>query len=463
MTPILTGLLLFGIFMFFLSKGMEFGLRAATAFLPFGASAVFLVGGLSVLSFSFCFLAMLGAWSLLIILQKSYPVRLELGALIVLIICVYAIFITLIGPRLFRGEILVFSLDRSVVGYRLRHDIPSGLSPLVPTRGNISQLAYFLLTSFVFVMALSIARRSGPSVLHKAFIGAGLVNIVLAVLDIIGAGSVLSLFQTANYGYLTDIQLLGRERITGGFPEASSFGGFSAVMSAYFMQYFLNKRDALSAALGGMNFIFGLLSFSSTFILISAGIIGCFGIQFIFNLVKGRGIPRESKTLTLMVLFGLASGALLIIATPLGSFLSDFLDHLIFNKTTSLSGYERGKWALRGFEIGFESYGLGIGLGSTRSNGILSVWFSNIGFIGILLFGWFYKSLLISKRGAFEKAEDIAFFNAARYGLIAKFFAAVVTATIPDPGILFALLAALSIASRRPIVLVLDKPALRFT
>ncbi len=454
MTPILSGLVLFAIFLFFVTRGLDQGYRAAAAFLPFGAAAVFIVGGLSILVFSASFLILLGLWGLQSMSVRNAGIRFEFTSLLVVALCIYAVLITMIGPRLFMDEIMVFSMDRNVVGYRLRWDVFSGLSPLVPSTGNISQLAYFLVTFAVFLMSLSLARKTGPELIHKALVGAAIVNIILAVIDIAGGGALLSIVQTATYSYQTDIQLLGVQRVTGGFPEASSFGGFTAVLAGYFIRLWFSTRKTLTGVLGAGNLILGLLSLSSTFILVAVGLTLILCAQFAVYLARGNGVSARSKPFVLFFALSGSAVAFAMVATPAGTIALDFLDYLIFSKTDSVSGFERGKWAIRGLEIGAESYGLGIGLGSTRSNGILSVWISNFGLIGTLLFLWIYKNILFARASAFANPEYKKYFNAAAVGLSAMIIGGLTTATTPDPGLHFALLAALSVASRRPVVVV---------
>ncbi len=454
MTPVLSGLVMFAIFAFFATRGLDQGYRAATAFLPFGAAAVAIVGGMSVLVFSASFLMLLGLWTIKSLSGRDAAIRFEFTSLLVIALCIYALLITMIGPRLFMGEIMVFSMDRNVVGYRLRWDVFSGLSPLVPTTGNISQLAYFLVTFAVFLMSLSLARKSGPELIHKALVGAAIVNIVLAAIDLAGGGAILSIVQTATYSYLTDIQMLGVQRVTGGFPEASSFGGFTAVLAGYFIRMWFSTRNVATGILGGGNLIFGMLSLSSTFIVVAAGMSLVLAAQFTLYLLRGNGVSAQSKPFVLFLILCGSSVALAMVATPAGVVALDFLDHLIFSKTDSVSGFERGKWAMRGLEIGVESYGLGIGLGSTRSNGILSVWISNFGLIGTLLFLWIYKNLLFARASSFANPEYKKYFTAAGVALTALIIGGLTTATTPDPGLHFALLAALSVAARKPVVVV---------
>lgn len=462
MMPVLSGLVMFAIFAFFATRGLDQGYRAATAFLPFGAAAVFIVGGMSVLVFSASFLMLLGLWTVKSLSGRDAAIRFEFTSVLVVALCIYALLITIIGPRLFMGEIMVFSMDRNVMGYRLRWDVFSGLSPLVPTTGNISQLAYFLVTFAVFLMSLSLARKTGPELIHKALVGAAVVNITLAAIDIAGGGALLSLVQTATYSYLTDIQLLGVQRVTGGFPEASSFGGFTAVLAGYFIRLWFSTRNTLTGVLGAGNLIFGLLSLSSTFIVVAAGMSFILALQFAIYLARGNGISARSKPFVLFLMLCGSVVAFVMVATPVGTVALDFLDHLIFSKTDSVSGFERGKWAMRGLEIGVESYGLGIGLGSTRSNGILSVWISNFGFIGTFLFLWIYKNLLFARASAFANPEYKKYFTASGVGLTALIVGGLTTATTPDPGLHFALLAALSVAARRPIVVVFSSRQPRY-
>jgi len=353
-------------------------------------------------------------------------------------------------------------MDRDVRGYRLRWDVFSGLSPLVPTTGNISQLAYFLVTFAVFLMSLSLARKSGPELIHKALVGAAIVNIILAAIDFAGGGVLLSIVQTATYSYLTDIQMLGVQRVTGGFPEASSFGGFTAVLAGYFIRMWFSTRNTFTGVLGGVNLIFGMLSLSSTFIVVAAGMSLVLGAQFVRYLLHGNGVSAQSKPFVLVLILCGSLVALAMCATPAGVVALDFVDHLIFSKTDSVSGFERGKWAMRGLEIGVESYGLGIGLGSTRSNGILSVWISNFGLIGTLLFLWIYKNLLFARASSFANPEYKKYFTASGVALTALIIGGLTTATTPDPGLHFALLAALSVAARKPVVVVFSSKQPRY-
>lgn len=439
---------------------MEYGLRTATAFLPFGASATLLIGVQSVLTMSLCFTALLAFWGALLFSKRDRELRLELAALLIILLCIYATLITLIGPRLFSGDIMVFSLDRNVGGYRLRHDIPSALSPLMPTKGNISQLAYFLISCAVFVMVLSLCRRKGPELIHKALIGAGIVNIVLAGLDVIGGDAILSMFQTASYAYLTDVQVMGRERLTAGFPEASSFGGFSVIIAGYFLRHYLSTRNNRMGLLAAGNFALGALSVSSTFIVSSVVVFAFLSLQFLRNIARGQGISSHSKQFVFLFMLMSFIVVLLMALSPLGAAFYNFFDYLIFGKAQSLSGYERGQWAMRGLSIGMESYGLGTGLGSTRSSGVFSVWISNLGVFGTLIYLYLYKVLLFPKKPSFEKQSHKYLFNAARIGLVANLASAITSATIADPGLVFALLAALSVASRKPVIMTYGKKGL---
>lgn len=462
MTPVVSGIILFAVFGFFLTRGLGPGLRAATAMLPLGAAALVIVGGLSVLVASASFLVLLGIWGLRSVLERGAAPTLELTGLLILMLCAYALVITLIGPRLFAGEIMVFSMDRNVVGYRLRWDVFSGLSPLVPTKGNVSQLAYFLVTFAVFMMVLSLARREGPALIHKALLGAGVVNMALAAIDLAGGGALLSVVQTATYSYLTDVQLLGVQRVTGGFPEASSFGGFTAVLAAYFTRLWLSTRDTPTGLVGLGNLLFGMLSVSSTFIVVASGVALLMGAQLVVSLLRGRGVSRRSKSFVLLGLCAASAVVLSMVATPAGVVVVDFLDHLIFSKSGSVSGFERGKWAVRGLEIGAESYGLGIGLGSTRSNGFLSVWISNVGIVGTLLFAWICKTLLFARSSSFRSPADRAYFSAAATAIAGLLIGGLASATTPDPGLHFALLGALSVAARQPVRVVLSAPEPRY-
>ena len=64
------------------------------------------------------------------------------------------------------------------------------------------------------------------------------------------------------------------------------------------------------------------------------------------------------------------------------------LHEVIWQKSQSRSGRDRGATALHALYLGVETVGLGVGLGSNRPSGLLFYILSNMGIPGLLLFSY---------------------------------------------------------------------------
>lgn len=71
---------------------------------------------------------------------------------------------------------------------------------------------------------------------------------------------------------------------------------------------------------------------------------------------------------------------------------------MLIEKSDSSSGVVRYNTTLMSMKIFFQSYGLGIGLGSTRSSSFLFDLFAQVGILGSLSFFLLYKELVFDLR-----------------------------------------------------------------
>ena len=69
---------------------------------------------------------------------------------------------------------------------------------------------------------------------------------------------------------------------------------------------------------------------------------------------------------------------LAVLLTPAETFVARMLDTLLFSKSGSMSGLERAAWAKSGLDAFIETYGLGAGAGSLRSNGFATVSYTHL-------------------------------------------------------------------------------------
>src|SRR5262245_59161173 len=103
--------------------------------------------------------------------------------------------------------------------------------------------------------------------------------------------------------------------------------------------------------------------------------------------------------------------------------ISYILRNTIFEKDESTSFLQRSYADLLAVSIFFETYGIGLGLGSHKANSLILTLLSNVGIAGLLLFSTFVVSLLRSMSRAALDAADVnrgavGAFQAALLGLI---------------------------------------------
>lgn len=444
------GFILIAVFLLARIKGPETGFIAAMALVPLGALAFANFGDFSLIAYHGAFVLMLGfalARQLMSSTRHQLP-RIELAGIFLLVLVFYALITSQLMPRLFAGDIWVFSLQSGIVGQRVSPYFYSTVTLLHPSSGNISQPIYFVLSALVFLMALRMSRKFGSGFLDKSIYLAAAVNGTMGALDFLGADAFLTLFKTAGYSFMVDVGVSGVTRIVGVFPEASSMGGISAILFAYMMMRYLDTGKRLALGLAGLNLIWGMLALSST----GFAALAIAGSYIVWRSGKlNLSSHINSRIAMRFLLFSLLAGVCAVFAalfTNVEDVAWSFIDKLIFQKGSSLSALERGAWAKRGLEIGFETYGLGAGLGSTRSNGLFSVLFSNVGVIGIVLFGIFLMTILRAPRKEFKSAHDLALYNAAAAGIVTSTAAQLISGTTADPGILFMIFAAIAVGSR---------------
>ncbi|RMH38543.1 MAG: hypothetical protein D6688_14900 [Alphaproteobacteria bacterium] len=150
-----------------------------------------------------------------------------------------------------------------------------------------------------------------------------------------------------------------------------------------------------------------------------------------------------------MLALAVAATSLALAVTPLLSVMAETFQDLVLSKPQSLSGLERKAWALSGFRTFVETFGLGAGLGSIRSNGLVPVLLGSVGLPGTLLFaGFAWTALAGSARGLSGLRRRVLL--SARLGGLAQLAAMFLSGTTPDPGLFLVTMAAMaSVAAGR--------------
>lgn len=412
------------------------------ASIPFGSFAVVppgMTGGLTILPASTTALllvmkTMADRTTALTALSSALDPR-RLGVLTAFL--AVAVVTTLFMPRLFAGEVLIIPM---------RGDL-SNPAPLFPTRQNISQLAYLTL-SVLLVFAFAQILKSGrlrQAALHGLVLGAALA-IITGALDFaaqyLPLAPLLEPFRTATYTLHVDVELLGGKRVVGLMPEASSFG--SLCVSMLGLLYFLRRgirnervRDLYAPVLILLLILFAWLSTSSATYLALALFFLVALVEWVVRLLERRYSPLRRRhlgtefwgvvaALALVVIVALARPAVL-------EGVSEAVDRMVFQKAGSSSFTERNMWTAVSLNALVETYGLGVGIGGTRSSNRVVSMFSNAGVIGgLLYFAFFIQSLC--RRAAPGDEEGRVLISAVRYSIVPSFLVGLLIGTSPDFG-----------------------------
>jgi hypothetical protein len=294
-----------------------------------------------------------------------------------------AIATAFIMPRLFAGVVDIIPV-RFIVGLEAQ--------PLGPTTTNITQSVYLVLSfsaalTFYRLLRSEEARRT----MVKAQVLGGAILILTGLIDMFaGASPLVAPFRTAAYALATNAEIAGAKRVVGLMPEASAFGAacLSAAMPLYFFRRILGsglvKSLALPAVLAGL-LVMAALSTSST---AYAGL-AVFGALAAANWIRRAWNEAGSLRRPDMIFDALiAVGGLLAFLTAWAlnptvlAPVFNMVDAVVLQKSATSSYAERNLWTQVSFDSIFSTYGLGVGLGSTRASNWFVAILSNTGVLG---------------------------------------------------------------------------------
>ncbi|CDZ73699.1 Hypothetical protein NGAL_HAMBI2610_53310 [Neorhizobium galegae bv. orientalis] len=356
------------------------------------------------------------------------------------------------------GTVLGFFAPRLFA--RMTDIIPLGVSeypstgstvPLGPVSSNFTQAVYVSadLLAYVLILAIGSTMAGFRAITVGVLVFAG-ANAFFALLDIAtygtGAQDLFLYIRNAQYTFHDDDVVAGVKRIVGSWPEASAFAGISLAAVGFTGTLWLCGRDLRWS--GALFLVTTLLVIRSTS---SAGLLAlplCFVILYItaFFRCGGQSGTRNSSAIVLFAPPLICLIALVIaLNDALFRQLYDYFDLLIFSKSTSPSAVERGSWNTYGYQNFLDSYGLGVGLGTSRTSSFLFALLSNVGIPGTIMFSLFAISAFSKRRGMPRTfTSDVRL--AARNGCACLMIGAMVAGPTVDLGLVFFILAGLSSA-----------------
>lgn len=364
-----------------------------------------------------------------------------------LLVCIVS---TLLMPRLFAGQILVVPV-RAIEG---------PMAPLAPSTQNISQLAY-LAISVMTTLTASVGLRSARvrAVVPRAILAGCLVTVGTGLLDyasnFVPLDVVLDAFRTATYALLVDAEVLGARRVVGLMPEASAFGSTCVVLLAllYFARRAFPASDSMRLlslpACGGLA-VFAIMSSSSAAYVGLGVFLASVGLEWIWRVMRfdqdTMNAIRVEALIGLLVLAAIA--ALFLLQPALIDRIAFILDDLLVSKTTSSSFEERNMWTRTAWEAFVSSWGLGIGVGSSRASNFWVALASNTGLLGVVLYGGFVLACYVRRRPK-RDGQAAALLTAGRWALLPGFAIGILIGTSPDFGSLTGMTMGVMLAAGR--------------
>ncbi|GJD52779.1 hypothetical protein OPKNFCMD_5546 [Methylobacterium crusticola] len=365
--------------------------------------------------------------------------------LLFLVTVIYGVLSAFFLPRLFQNASYVFSIGRTTVGSVIL------MTPLAPGNGNITQTVYFVgdLVCFCIFFGFS-SDRGGRRCIADAVIACGFLNIGFAILDYVtfatGTASLLGFMRNSTYNMLDATEMAGIKRVVGSFTEASSFGAVTLSLLAFNFNLWLSRyRSRLTGPLSLLLLAALLVSTSTT---AYVGIAIYFGLIYCGNAVR---LVLGAIQLRRAAFIGIAP---LIVATALlaiahsdatASYFAAVLDQIVFAKGVSASAVERSSWNSQALVNFFDSYGLGIGVGSTRASSFMIATLASIGVVGAALY-WSFIALAVSAPWSEPDPEGRAIRLAAGSACLAVVIAGCIAGTTIDLGLGFYVLAAVAAA-----------------
>lgn len=420
----------------------------AVVFSVFGAtSAVGLpaLGGASITP-ALLFLPFLVLHALFSRMRTHEPLKLSHPGVLLAALVVWGAISAIVLPRLYAGQTQVIVLDRLTARgarmYPLRH---------FPT--NITQTVYAFghLACFLSLRTLLRAPRRLLTFQHAVLLVAGLdvagglINLLEAVLH---TPSLLDYVRNAQgYSLAIEYNLGGLPRLHGTFPEASLFAYYSLPLFAFCLSLWTARAETrVTPFLTCLLLLMLVLSTSAT------AYLGLFGYGLWYGV---RELPRN-RVPPILALFAASA-----VVAVLGLYALDldatrsldrFVHATLLDKADSGSGQERALWNAQAFRNFLDTHAIGVGLGSARASSFVLVLLSNLGVLGVLLFGLFSYQVCRApylKRDRCSAPED-AVRKAASDATIATLIGSTVAVGMFDLGVSFYMFAAAASTVCRP-------------
>jgi hypothetical protein len=305
----------------------------------------------------------------------------------------FAIATTVIMPRLFQGQVVIMPMKASLAA-----DL------LGPSQQNFTQSAYLTLSVISALAVALVADEPGfLETLLAGVLAGGIVCVATGLVDMAAAATgmegLLKPFRNAGYSFITEAEIAGVRRVIGLTPEASSYGTlcvpFGATLALLRNLYAGPGVRIIATITAGSLFVMAVLSTSSTAYLELAVFALVYAANWIRRLATPSSLGKSGLFGELItgLLFATALLTIFVARSDLFDPLGNLITEVILNKPLSSSYYERTHLNVVAWDALGTSWGLGVGLGSTRTSNQIAAIVSSTGIIGAALFGLFLTRL----------------------------------------------------------------------
>ena len=350
---------------------------------------------------------------------------------------VFSLMSAVVLPRLFAGAFEVIPVS-----------YVSGASLLASSTSNITQSAYMTIS---FATALCFSILGSQVTVQRHFIMAQLLTAIALLSTGLAdfatyqthTSSLLEPFRNASYTLLSDVEAAGAKRVVGFTPEASVFGAYCVQLLATLLFLRPLFQGAFRTIVVPLTIVallvMTLMSTSSTAYVGLAVTTMVYAGNMVLRFRSSEAVSRDGLRWEAGIL-AVSGFALFVIVIAMPHVLdpvTDLVNTMVFQKTSSASYLERNGWNQVGIQVIGNSGGLGVGLGSIRtSNWFISI-LASTGLFGALLIFSFIARLLLGGRPAGRGIDDNLRW-ALRLSLLPLFVMIGIGGTIPDIGIIAA-------------------------
>jgi hypothetical protein len=354
-------------------------------------------------------------------------------------------------PRLFEDLTQVNAIGVTAWGFSF------SATPLITSSGNITQTIYFAGDVAVFVIGYIWAQSGeGRSGFARALLVYAIGIVVFAAADLAtfwtGTGYLLEFIRNSAYVLHNETIVLDLKRIVGSFTEASQFAYASIGALACTLSLWLDGvKPRLTLFLSVVTAILLIMCASTTaYVALPIVAIAIFGAAALRTLTQ-RATPQTVNFVIFTPLV-LAMAVLILFQMPSAlEMVTRYLDILVFSKSNSDSGMQRGELSATALQNFFDTYGFGVGIGSARGSGFVTASLANLGAIGSIAYCAFLAQVIGGRNSSAatnESAESAPYLASAGWCCFAMLVASVLSGALIDLGLPFYILAGFISGSR---------------